>query len=61
MSVSVFVHVETSGPVEAKGKPGSGGLMMAAQQFPLNEPLLTRALMTVLGSEEGWRSKRGSW
>lgn len=54
-SVCVCVSVCPCGdirPVEAKGKPGSGGLMMAAQQFPLNEPLLTRALMTVLGSEE---------
>lgn len=63
-SVCVCVSVCPCGdirPVEAKGKPGSGELMMAAQQFPLNELLLTRALMTVLGSEEGCRSKGGSW
>lgn len=53
-------RVEASG---GKGKPGSGGLMMAAgsSTVPVNEWLLTRSLMTGVGFEEGRQSKGGSW
>lgn len=55
--LSMWRHQASGGKGEARKWWANDG----CSKFPLNELLLTRALMTVLGFEEGWRSKGGRW